>query len=100
MVRSTMPAHISQELADLARLARDGGLDRSQVSLRVTADLLMSTPLPPREDLAAFGEMAVALIPRIDETTALILARKLAGWPHAPTPVLAALADRGGAVLA
>ena len=95
-----MPAHISQELADLARLARDGGLDLSQVSLRVTADLLMSTPLPPQEDLAAFGEMALALIPRIDEATALILARKLAGWSHTPTPVLAALADRGGAVLA
>ena len=95
-----MPAHISQELADLARLARDGGLDLSQVSLRVTADLLMSTPQPPRQDLAAFGEMAVALIPKIDEATALILARKLAGWPHTPSAVLAALADRGGAVLA
>ncbi|MGX5732671.1 DUF2336 domain-containing protein [Bosea thiooxidans] len=91
---------MSQELADLARLACDGGLDLSQVSLRVTADLLMSTPLPPREDLAAFGEMALALIPRIDEATALILARKLASWPHTPTPVLKALADRGGAVLA
>ncbi len=95
-----MPAHISQELADLARLARDGGLDLSQVSLRVTADLLMSTPLPPQGDLAAFAEMALALIPRIDEATAVILARKLAGWPHSPPPVLAALADRGGAVLA
>lgn len=95
-----MPAHTSQELADLARLARDGGLDLSQVSLRVTADLLMSTPQPPQADLAAFGEMALALIPRIDEATAVILARKLAGWPHTPTSVLAALASRGGAVLA
>jgi len=95
-----MRAHISQELADLARLARDGGLDLSQVSLRVTADLLMSSPQPPREDLAAFGEMATALIPTIDEPTALVLARKLAGWSHAPVPVLKALADRGGAVLA
>lgn len=95
-----MPAPISQELADLARMARDGGLDLSQVSLRVTADLLMSTPKPPREDLAAFGEMAVALIPTIDEATALILARKLAGWPHTPGSILVALADRGGAVLA
>lgn len=94
-----MPARISQELADLARLARNGDLGLSQVSLRVKADLLMSTPQPPREDLAAFSEMAVALIPTIDEPTALILARKLAGWRHTPIAVLTMLAARGGAVL-
>lgn len=94
-----MPSRISAELAHLARLARDGGLDLSQVSLRVKADLLMSTPQPAPDDLAAFTEMATALIPGIDETTAIILARKLAGWRHAPAPVLAALKARGGAVL-
>ncbi|MGO4172322.1 DUF2336 domain-containing protein [Bosea sp. TAF32] len=94
-----MPARISQELADLARLARDGDLGLSQVSLRVKADLLMSTQQPPQEDLAAFSEMAAMLIPTIDEPTALILARKLAGWRHAPLAVLTALAARGGAVL-
>lgn len=95
-----MPARTSQDLADLARLARDGDLDLSQVSLRVTADLLVSAPQPPREDLAAFGEMAGALIPTIDEPTALILARKLGGWRHTPLAVLTALAARGGRVLA
>lgn len=94
-----MPARISQELADLARLARDGDLDLSQVSLRVKADLLMSAAQPPQEDIAAFSEMASTLIPTIDEPTALILARKLAGWRHTPGPVLAALAARGGSVL-
>ncbi len=94
-----MPARISQELADLARLARDGDLGLSQVSLRVKADLLMSTPKPPEEDLAAFREMAVTLIPTVDEPTALILARKLAGWRHTPAAVLTTLAARGGAVL-
>ncbi|MGO4403106.1 DUF2336 domain-containing protein [Bosea sp. RAF48] len=94
-----MPARISQELADLARLARDGDLGLSQVSLRVKADLLMSTPQPPREDLAAFNEMAVMLVPTVDEPTALILARKLAGWRHTPLAVLTTLAARGGAVL-
>jgi uncharacterized protein (DUF2336 family) len=94
-----MPARISKELADLARLARDGGLDLSQVSLRVKADLLMSAAQPPQHDLLAFREMALALIPTIDDATALILARKLAGWPHSPPAVLAALAARGGAVL-
>jgi len=94
-----MPARISQELADLARLARNGDLGLSQVSLRVKADLLMSTPQPPREDLAAFSEMAAALIPTIDEPTALILARKLAGWRHSPIAVLTMLAARGGVVL-
>jgi uncharacterized protein (DUF2336 family) len=44
--------------------------------------------------------MAEALIPGIDEATALILARKLAGWPRTPPRVLAALAHRDGAVLA
>ena len=95
-----MPASVSKELADLARLAREGGLDLSPISLRVKADLLLSTPSPSPADLAAFNEMAEALLPGIDEATALILARKLAGWPHTPAPVLAGLAAKGGAVLA
>lgn len=95
-----MPASVSKELADLARLAREGGLDLSPISLRVKADLLLSSPQPSRGDLAAFGEMAEALLPGIDEATALILARKLAGWPYTPQPVLTGLAAKGGAVLA
>lgn len=95
-----MPASVSKELADLARLARDGGLDLSPISLRVKADLLLSSPQPSPADLAAFSEMAEALLPGIDEATALILARKLAGWPQTPAPVLAGLAAKGGAVLA
>ncbi len=94
-----MPSRISAELAHLARLARDGGLDLSQVSLRVKADLLMSTAQPSPDDLAIFSEMADALVPEIDEATAVILARKLAGWRHAPASVIAALRRRGGAVL-
>jgi hypothetical protein len=94
-----MPSRISAELAQLARLARNGGLDLSQVSLRVKADLLMSTPQPPAEDIAAFSELATALIPTIDEATSITLARKLAGWPLAPAPVLQALKARGGEVL-
>lgn len=95
-----MPSRISSELAQLARLARDGGLDLSQVSLRVKADLLLSTPQPSSEDLAAFSDLATALIPTIDEATSTILARKLAGWRHAPPAVLEALRARGGKVLA
>ncbi len=95
-----MPASVSKELADLARLAREGGLDLSPISLRVKADLLLSTPYPSPTDLAAFNDMAEALLPGVDEATALILARKLAGWPHTPAPVLAGLAAKGGAVLA
>lgn len=95
-----MPASVSKELADLARLAREGGLDLSPISLRVKADLLLSTPQPSSDDLAAFSEMAEALLPGIDEATALILARKLAGWPHMPAPVMAGLAAKGGTVLA
>lgn len=94
-----MPSRISSEIAQLASLARAGGLDLSQVSLRVKADLLLSTPRPPLEDLEAFAEMAQALIPSVDESTAVILARKLAGWRHCPAPVLAALKARGGDVL-
>lgn len=97
---SVMPASVSKELADLARLAREGGLDLSPISLRVKADLLLSTSHPSPTDLAAFNEMAEALLPGIDEATALILARKLAGWPHTPAPVLAGLAAKGGVVLA
>lgn len=95
-----MPSSVSKELADLARLAREGGLDLSPISLRVKADLLLSAPYPSPVDLAAFNDMAEALLPGIDETTALILARKLAGWAHTPAPVLAGLAAKGGAVLA
>lgn len=95
-----MPSRISAEIAQLARLARDGGLDLSQVSLRVKADLLMSTPSPAPDDLAAFGEMAATLLPGVDEATAVILARKIAGWRHAPAAALSALRARGGSVLA
>ncbi|SIQ05046.1 DUF2336 domain-containing protein [Bosea sp. TND4EK4] len=93
-----MPTPTAKELADLARRADGGGLDLSQVSLRVTADLLMSAPRPRREDLAAFADMAVAMIPAIDEGTAVILARKLAAWPHTTPMVLEALRARGGPV--
>lgn len=95
-----MTTRTAKELADLARLARAGGLDLSHVSLRVTADLLLAARHPRREDLSAFAEMALALVPTLDEATALILARKLAGWEHAPPAVLAALQARGGSVLA
>lgn len=91
-----MTPRITAELAQLARLARDGGLDLSQVSLRVKADLLMAMPQPPEADLAAFCEIATALAPQINDETAVILARKLAGWRHAPRPVLEALQARGG----
>lgn len=94
-----MTTRTAKELADLAHLARTGGLDLSQVSLRVTADLLLAAPNPRRQDLAAFAEMAMALIPTLDESTAVILARKLAAWRHAPPEVLAALKAKGGAVL-
>lgn len=95
-----MPSRIAADLAQLARLARDGGLDLSQVSLRVKTDLLLSTPQPSSEDLEAFRELALALIPAVDESTAAILARKLAGWRHAPPAVLQALKARGGEALA
>ncbi len=94
-----MPASVSKELADLARLAREGGLDLSPISLRVKADLLLSTSQPPLDDLVAFEAMAEALLPGIDEATALVLARKLAGWPHTPAPIMAGLAAKGGPVL-
>ncbi|WP_332692167.1 DUF2336 domain-containing protein, partial [Bosea sp. (in: a-proteobacteria)] len=95
-----MPSRIAADLAQLARLASDGGLDLRQVALRVKVDLLLSTVNPPAEDMHAFREMAAALIPIVDEPTALILARKLAGWRHTPPEILAALRARGGEVLA
>lgn len=95
-----MPSRIATDLAELARLASDGGLDLRQVALRVKTDLLLATPSPSPEDMAAFSAMAEALVPVIDEATATILARKLASWPHAPREVLADLRARGGTVLA
>lgn len=95
-----MPSRIATDLAELARLASDGGLDLRQVALRVKTDLLLATPSPSAEDMEAFRAMAEALIPVIDEATAVIIARKLASWPHAPREVLAGLRARGGEVLA
>ena len=95
-----MPSRIATDLAELARLASDGGLDLRQVALRVKTDLLLATPRPSPEDMEAFRAMAEALIPMVDDATATILARKLASWPHAPREVLAALRARGGGVLA
>ncbi|MGE7470689.1 hypothetical protein ACQKLX_14700 [Bosea sp. NPDC003192] len=95
-----MPSRIASDLAELARLASDGGLDLRQVALRVKTDLLLATPSPSPEDMEAFRAMAEALVPVIDETTATILARKLASWPHAPREMLMGLRARGGEVLA
>ncbi len=95
-----MPSRIATDLAELARLASDGGLDLRQVALRVKTDLLLATPSPSPEDMEAFRAMADALVPVIDEATATIIARKLASWPHAPRDVLAGLRARGGEVLA
>jgi hypothetical protein len=95
-----MPSRIATDLAELARLASDGGLDLRQVALRVKTDLLLATPSPSPEDMEAFRTMADALVPVIDEATATIIARKLASWPHAPRDVLAGLRARGGEVLA
>ncbi|HEV7329239.1 MAG TPA: DUF2336 domain-containing protein [Bosea sp. (in: a-proteobacteria)] len=95
-----MPSRIASDLAELARLASDGGLDLRQVALRVKTDLLLATPSPSPEDMEAFRAMAEALIPVIDDATATILARKLASWPHAPREALAGLRARGGEVLA
>jgi uncharacterized protein (DUF2336 family) len=95
-----MPTPISSSIAQLAALARGGSLDLQQLALRVKADLLLSTANPPDADLAAFDEMAQSLIPIVDEETAVALARRLADWPHVPPAVLAALRQRGGAVLA
>ncbi|CAN7548991.1 hypothetical protein [Bosea sp. LjRoot237] len=95
-----MPSRIATDLAELARLASDGGLDLRQVALRVKTDLLLATPSPSTEDMEAFRAMAEASIPVIDDATATILARKLASWPHAPREVLADLRARGGEVLA
>lgn len=95
-----MPSRIASDLAQLARLARDGGLDLRQVALRVKTDLLLTAANPSAEDMQAFQDMAVTLIPMVDEATAVILARKLASWPRVPREVLASLRARGGAVLA
>ncbi|WP_186418042.1 DUF2336 domain-containing protein [Bosea sp. CS1GBMeth4] len=95
-----MPSRIAADLAELARLASDGGLDLRQVALRVKTDLLLATPNPSSEDMAAFQVMAEASIPVVDDETAVILARKLASWPHAPREVLEALRARGGRALA
>jgi hypothetical protein len=95
-----MPPRIATDLAELARLASNGGLDLRQVALRVKTDLLLATPTPSPEDMEAFRAMAEASIPAIDEATATIIARKLASWPHAPREVLACLRARGGEVLA
>jgi hypothetical protein len=95
-----MPSRIAADLAQLARLASDGGLDLRQVALRVKTDLLLASPSPAAEDMEAFRAMAQASIPVIDEETAVVLARKLASWPLTPPEVLAALRLRGGKVLA
>ena len=67
-----MPSRIAADLAQLARLASDGGLDLRQVALRVKADLLLSTANPPSEDMEAFRDMAAALIPVIEGAGGLI----------------------------
>ncbi|WP_349367516.1 hypothetical protein [Salinarimonas sp.] len=88
------PPPLDEDLARLSALAREGGAV-APVVLRVQADLFAASRRREAE-AAAFGELAVRLLPQVDADTAAHVARRVAALPETPPAVLATLYARGG----
>src|SRR3954454_10632772 len=82
--RSRMTSITPPELHGLLAIAREEGLDMKPVLLRVLTDLYISVPHHSPDEILQFREIAGQMIPHVDEPTALIVACKLAAYPHTP----------------
>ncbi len=95
-----MPSSVdaAPDLSGLIELSRVAHLDLKPVILRVQTDLFVQAQSRDRAERESFEALACGLIPIVDDETARIVAEKLAAFAGTPEPVLAALAERGGAV--
>jgi Uncharacterised protein conserved in bacteria (DUF2336) len=95
-----MNSPFDADLRNLAVAAASGDFDAVQVAFRVKVDMLVAIGQPSAGEMAAFESLATALVPRVDELTAVWLAAKLANWPHTPESVRSLLFARDGRVAA
>ncbi len=79
------------DLARLAELAREGSLDLTSVAFRVRTDLMVGLSDPSAADLESYVEFAAAALDKLTARDLAIISRKLAGWPHTPAALKAAL---------
>lgn len=86
--------HVS--LPFIASLDAAENAESRRVLLRITTDHFISRQDHSTQQLAQFEKSMLRLIPRADPTTRLIVARKLAGHPMTPAPVLALIEEMGG----
>jgi hypothetical protein len=91
------------ELHGLLAIAREEGLDMKPVLLRVLTDLYVSAPHHSPDEVMQFREIAGQMIPHVDEPTALVVACKLAAYPHTPVelagPMIARADDASRIIL-
>lgn len=80
-------------LDGLVRLSQRQGVDIRRPLLRVLTDLYVQEPHHTHEQEQQFVELTIRLLPDIDAATRLSVARKLVGYPGAPTAILKLLAD-------
>jgi uncharacterized protein (DUF2336 family) len=95
-----MTSPFDADLRNLAEAAASGDFEAVQVAFRVKVDMLVAAGEPSADEMAAFGALATALVPRVDELTAVSLAGKLANWPHTPDNVRSLLFSRDGRIAA
>jgi hypothetical protein len=93
-----MSSSVWPDLSCLASLSRDQNLDMRPVLLRVHTDFFVAAPARDRATIKAFEALALGFLPRVDDATATIIAKKLAPIADTPQAVVEALIRRGGEV--
>jgi hypothetical protein len=91
-----MSSSVWPDLSCLASLSRDQNLDMRPVLLRVHTDFFVAAPARDRATIKAFEALALGFLPRVDDATAAIVAKKLAPVADTPRAVVDALIRRGG----
>ena len=91
-----MSSSVWPDLSCLASLSRDQNLDMRPVLLRVHTDFFVAAPARDRATIKAFEALALGFLPRVDDATAAVVAKKLAPVADTPRAVVDALIRRGG----
>lgn len=78
-------------LDGLVRLSQNEGVDVRRPLLRVLTDLYVQEANHTREEEQQYVELALRLLPDVDATTRLVVARKLHAYQNAPAAVLDAI---------
>jgi uncharacterized protein (DUF2336 family) len=99
IVNGLQPTMLDQEPASLPFLASLGTADNPEsrrILLRITTDHFISRQDHSTQQLAQFERTMLRLIARADPSTRLIVARKLARHPLAPSRALEMIEEMGG----